>query len=229
MRTANLRNDLVKAPKHPPSFCDSICAEFGKNPYGESLWRVVWMPDRIFFNGGYWNEQGVFEYRKTRRYGIKPQWGLERWVPARAFGDPKTWAQRTMSGEGRLNQGAFPMWGSFLCTQLFTGTMSPFLLRQTLQDLSLGDLRTEYTTQEIMKAGTEEKDRRADESWDSEWELIDNPRRGLTYTAGGRRVNENDNLIIRKETEIAAATGGKFREATSGFSQMKNLEELNGK
>lgn len=224
----NLRNDLVKAPKHPPTFCASICAEYGTNPYDESLWRVVWMPDRIFFNGGYWNEDGLFQYRKTRRYGTKPQWGLERWVPASAFGDPKTWAQRTMRGEGRMSQGAFPMYGSFLCTQIFTGTLTPFLLKQTLQSLSLGDLRSKYTTRDILLAQSEEKERESDESWDREWELVDNPRRGLTYTAGGRRVNENDNLILRKETEIAAATGGQFREATSGFSQVKSLEDLSG-
>ena len=41
-------------------------------------------------------------------------------------------------------------------------------------------------------------------------------------------MNENDNLILRKETEIAAATGGQFREATSGFSQVKSLEDLSG-
>lgn len=222
----NLRNDLVKAPKHPPTFCNSICAEYGKNPYGESLWRVIWMSDRIFYNGGFWNEQGLFEYRKTRRYGTKPQWGLERWVPACTFGDPKTWFSRTMRGEGCMSQGPFPMFGMFLCVQLFTGTLTPALLRDTLQSLSLGDLRTKYTTRDVMQAEADERDRQSDENYDREWELVDNPRRGLTYTAGGRRINENDNLILRKETEIAAATGGQFREATSGFGQIKSLETL---
>ena len=220
------RNDLVLAPKRPPKFCEEICSQFGKNIYGENLWRVIWMPDRILINGGYWEEDGLFTYRRTRRYGKKPCWGLERYVGGRAFGNPEEWAARTFT-EGRFNQGSFPLHGAFLATAVFTTNLSPQLIKAQLRSVSLGKLAGDFTTRDIILSEYEKKEQADAERLDQEWNDIDNPRRGLTYTAGGQRVNQFDNDVFRKAAEIAANTGGKIRDAGKlGFSQIKDLEEL---
>jgi hypothetical protein len=220
-----MRHDLIAGHKVAPSFCEAICRPYGVNPYGESLWRVVWCPDRVFLLGGYWEANGQFEYRRTRRYGEHKRWILERYVPARVFGDPRTWAGRTANTEGFLNQGPFPDRGIYVCTDIFTEALTPTLVYRTVQSAALGDLLTQYQRLELKAQAEAERERESDERIDKEWELIDNPRRGLSF-AGGRRLNENDNLVLKKAGEIAAVTGGKFREATSGFNQVDSLEAL---
>lgn len=221
------RNDLVRAPKPVPKFCDELCSRYGRNPFGENLYRVVYLPDRVFCNGGYWTEHGLFQYLRQHRYGVKPTWGLERWVPAKAFGSSDTWAERTMvNGEGKLEQGSFPMRGSYICVVPFVGNLTFALVSLTLRELGLGDLKKMGDTRDSILMDAAEKDRLWEEAYDRDWEEIDSPRRGLSYTAGGKRVNQHDNDVLKKETEIAAVTGGKFREAKSGFGQMKDLKEL---
>lgn len=220
-----MRCDLVPGYKKPPTFCDVICRRYGLNRNGEANWRVRWCPDRVTLFGGYWGESGRFEYKRIRRYGTKQNWILERFVPAKYFGDPATWAGRTSNSEGYLNQGPYPIDGLYICTDIFKEPLTPTLVGRAIQSAALGDLADMWIKADVKRQEVEEMDRLSDERFDREWELIDNPRRGLTY-AGGQRLNEHDNLVVEKATEIAAQTGGKFREAKSGFEQISSLEDL---
>jgi hypothetical protein len=220
-----MRHDLIPGHKVAPSFCDAICRSYGVNVFNESLWRVVWCPDRVFLLGGYWESNGLFEYRRVRRYGEQQRWILERYVPARVFGDPRTWAGRTSNHEGYLNQGPFPQRGLYVCTDIFTESLTPTLVYRTIQSAALGDLLTQAQRLELKAQAEAEREQASDERIDGEWDTIDNPRRGTSFT-GGRRLNQNDDLVLKKAGEIAAITGGKFRQATSGFNQVESLETL---
>lgn len=220
-----MRHDLVPGHKQPPVFCDDICRRYGLNREGESLWRVIWCPDRVTLFGGYWDDSGLFTYKRVRRYGTQRKWILEKFVPAKDFGDPATWAGRTANRDGYLNQGPFPIDGMYVGTHTFVEPLTPTLVNRTIQSVALGRLASTWQIADLMRQEAEAVEQASDERIDREWELIDNPRRGLTY-AGGRRLNEHDNLVVKKATEIAAQTGGRFREATSGFEQIENLDVL---
>jgi hypothetical protein len=186
------------------------------------------MPDRIFQNGGYYEEDGMFQYRNMKRYGNKPCWGLERYVPGKAFGNPKQWAAKTIR-EGKFNIGSFPLHGAYLCTTVFKGNLSPLLLKTQLQSTALGHLAGDYTLRDMALAESEAKTQGDLDRLDQEWNDTDNPRRGLTYTAGGQRVNQFDNDVFREAAKIAAKTGGEIKKVDHvGFGQIKSLEELNG-
>lgn len=220
-----MRHDLVPGYKQPPDFCEAICRRYGANRYGELIWRVRWAGDRIKLNGGYWDATGRFEYMRVRRYGEHKVWLLERYVPAKFLGHPQTWAGATSNSEGYLNQGPYPAEGIYICTDIFKEALTPTLVMRAIQATALGDLTTQSMRAEVRRQEIEEKDRESDERFDREWELIDNPRRGTTF-AGAQRLNDHDNLVIKKAIEIAAETGGKFRDAKSGFEQLASLEDL---
>ena len=220
-----MRNDLIPGYKMPPAFCEEICRRYGVNRFGEAIWRVRSCRDRVMFIGGYWDENGRFEYKRTRRYGNQGSWILERYVPAKVFGDPRTWAGRTSNTEGYLNQGAYPVDGVYICTDMFTQPLTPTLVMRAIQSSALGDLADAWMKADVKRQEIDARERKSDESFDREWEMVDSPRRGLTYS-GGKRVNEHENLVVQKATEIAAQTGGQFREAKSGFEQIDSLEAL---
>lgn len=220
-----MRCDLVAGHKNPPAFCDAICRRYGLNRDGESVWRVRWCPDRVTLFGGYWDESGRFDYKRVRRYGSQKKWMLEKYVPAKDFGDPATWGGRTANTEGYLNQGPFPIEGTYICTHMFEEPLTPTLVYRTIQSVAYSHLLSTWQIADQMYQQAAEQEKESDERFDREWALIDNPRRGLTY-ASGRRVNEHDNVVVQKATEIAAQTGGQFREATSGFEQIEDLEKL---
>jgi hypothetical protein len=220
-----MRSDLIPGWKQPPDFCDEICRRYGVNRNGETIWRVRWCSDRFVLFGGYWDESGRFEYKRVRRYGSQQYWILEKYVPSKDFGNPATWAGRTSNSDGYLNQGPFPVDGLYICTHIFKEPLTPTLVYRTVQSVYLGRLATIWTMHDLLLQQADERERESDENFDREWGLIDNPRRGMTF-AGGQRLNQDANRIIEKATEIAAATGGQFREATSGFEQIESLEEL---
>src|SRR5580692_2425157 len=133
-----MRLELVPGWKQPPDFCDAICRRYGVNRDGEALWRVRWCPDRVVLFGGYWDESGLFQYKRTRRYGTQQKWILERYVPAKDFGDPATWGGRTANSDGYLNQGPFPVGGMYICTHIFEDPLTPTLVYRAVQSVALG-------------------------------------------------------------------------------------------
>lgn len=67
---------------------------FGKNPYNENLWRIVFAPSRVHLvHGDFGNSKWVPMYRH-----IGPLWVLEKWMSADAFaGMSRTRWEREMT------------------------------------------------------------------------------------------------------------------------------------
>ena len=221
-----MRIDLVKGYKRPPAFCDVICRAYGVNRSGEPLWRVRCERDRIALFGGYWEGTGQFEYKRTRRYSNDSEWILERYVPAREFGSPESWSSRSSNVEGYLNQGPYPVEGVYICTHRFTQPLTPTLVYRTVQSVAYSHLLDDWTRLDMKRQEIAADEQQKDDTYDREWEMIDSPRRGMTF-AGAKRLNQDENRIIEKATEIAAQTGGKFKQAKQGFEQIESLEALN--
>jgi len=152
-----------------------------------------------------------------RRYGVN-RFGEAIWRV-------RSCRDRVMFIEGFLNQGAYPVDGVYICTDMFTQPLTPTLVMRAIQSSALGDLADAWMKADVKRQEIDARERKSDESFDREWEMVDSPRRGLTYS-GGKRVNEHENLVVQKATEIAAQTGGQFREAKSGFEQIDSLEAL---
>ena len=83
---------------------------FGKNPYGENLWRVVWAPSRRVLAG---DDSGFHWVHAYRQAG--PVWILEKWV------DPFTFCQMTREKWDRemLVLGPYPSRGEYIQAHIF--------------------------------------------------------------------------------------------------------------
>jgi hypothetical protein len=70
-----LEYDPVASLRHFPM----ALGRFGKNPYGEPLYRIVSADSRRRLVGGFWQETGEVGYHWTRKYKRIEGWILERW------------------------------------------------------------------------------------------------------------------------------------------------------
>lgn len=77
--------------KPVPEFCERFLKQFGRNPYGDPLYRVVWGegPQNEIITGGLWFDNDKVEYRKVKSPNIK-KYILMKWLPAEMFGSPRT-------------------------------------------------------------------------------------------------------------------------------------------
>ena len=65
----------------PPVIDEATMARFGKNPFGENLWRIVWAPSRRTLA-----IDPLGEHSHVRIYRqIGERWVLERWITAWEF------------------------------------------------------------------------------------------------------------------------------------------------
>lgn len=100
-----MRYDIVgrQAPQHLQRM---LARRYGRNAFGEPLFRLVWAPARLERSGGLWTDwrgghavrgQGllrrVAEIRWVRKYPGEVCWLLEQWTPPQAYGTPETWGQ----------------------------------------------------------------------------------------------------------------------------------------
>ena len=91
-------------------------ARYGKNPYGDSLYRVVFSDSRTDLLGGKWPD-GACEYRESPRYpGIRGQWILEKWCSAEEYaGKPDAYAREQWDSESHLlTCGPYPTRGEYV-------------------------------------------------------------------------------------------------------------------
>lgn len=200
---------------------------YGRTPYGENRYRVVWGPSRYRIMGGYWEDAAKNEYRLAPIYGPTAQWVLEHWRPAVIFGSPQIWDTQTTTPEGFWGCGPFPAHGDFIGLQKFSaknarddGGILPELAltayavmeHRLLQFISEADRQRTYT-EEAMR-----KERAQDASFDDMWKEAQLSRPGLSIGAGGafNKQQEIDDYARRIERANAFVDGREFRH---GFKQ----------
>jgi len=115
-------------------WASELLARYGSNPYGHPNLRLSWSPHVARIFGGFWQDHGVLEYRRS--FDARQQWILEKWFPARFWGDPITWLRDGMTPEGFLSNGPYPYRGKYLEVFRFEQTPEPglvlFAARQTM-------------------------------------------------------------------------------------------------
>lgn len=89
---------------------------FGKNPYGENLYRIVYSDSRRNLVGGLWND-GTKGYRWAPTYDqIRGKWVLERWLAADEFAgcSRESWDSTLVDpNSGYLLLGPYPFRGEY--------------------------------------------------------------------------------------------------------------------
>jgi hypothetical protein len=207
--------------KLAPQWAQEPLKKFGLNPYGQPNFRVVWGPSRQKLIGGFWEDNGHHEYRRTVKYSLDPKWVLERWRPASIYGDPKTWETQTTTPDGFFGIGPFPAHGEYESVQAFsTGRgisgyvpLEPGLIEITARAVVMGrinsysDIRTVLETEELAK------DRAHDQKIDDIWAEAQLSRPGLSIGPGGafNKQAEIDDYARRIERSKAYVNARKFK------------------
>lgn len=109
MTRDDLRGRL--APRH---LVRLIAGRWGRNPFGEPRYRLVWGPSRLERSGGLWRDwqpgtattdkrtqrawRARLEMRWVRKYGDEECWLIEAWHPAEHYGLPETWYRPQADG-----------------------------------------------------------------------------------------------------------------------------------
>ncbi len=96
-------------------------AKYGKNTYGENLYRIVFSNSRKNLAGGTWPDLSV-GYRWVPTYrAIKDQWVLERWLPCIQFaGSKQNWENLKDTVSGWPLLGPYPERGDYQHTFTFS-------------------------------------------------------------------------------------------------------------
>lgn len=106
-----------RAPHH---LSELLLRRYGRNPFGEPNYRLVWAPARLERSGGLWNDwaggarsrggllRRVAEVRWVRKYPGEVCWLVEQWTPPAAYGTPEQWGRPVAEGGTRL----VTSWGS---------------------------------------------------------------------------------------------------------------------
>ncbi|MBZ5528940.1 MAG: hypothetical protein LAN71_13695 [Acidobacteriia bacterium] len=97
----------------------------GVNRFGEANYRAVWGWNRLAWIGGKFEERDpqsgalvreVVELRREPKYPQVNRWHIERWVPPKAYGAPRTWYAQTVeraNGESIPALGPYPARGEY--------------------------------------------------------------------------------------------------------------------
>lgn len=113
-----------------------LLRRYGRTPFGEPRYRLVWAPSRLETSGGEWNDWDASssladrqagkraplrrrqELRWVRKYPGEACWLIERWVPAENYGSPEQWYRPLTDGGTRLPCGIcacgeYPRFGDY--------------------------------------------------------------------------------------------------------------------
>jgi hypothetical protein len=223
-----VRNDLFPAARLAPQSYQDILARFGQNLYGENLLRLIWLPARFYTAGGWWEVEREFAYKRVPKYGIKNQrWAIEKWMPANTYGTPDTWERSTLSPEGFMQVGPFPVHGEYESAAVFSVGQGPqgyvplepgtVLLQAQL--IHLGRQRSIWDIRHSIRSDQEMIARRQDESFETMWQSVRHSRTGLTLGPAGNYSEQNAineykaRLLAHREAWIPEA------DYQHGFSQ----------
>jgi hypothetical protein len=209
----------------PPQYAKML-ERFGKNPYGENVFRLVWGPCRTRIFGGYWEDVSKHEYRLVSKYGPTPQWVLEYWRPSIVYGSPAIWNMQTVSADGYWQCGPFPAHGAFEALAKFSPKNAseygilpePGLLLYSVMEHRLGVLVSEAQRKRIYEDDAVRKEREQDVAFDEMWQEAQLSRPGLSIGAAGafNKQAEIDDYARKIERANAFLDNRKFRP---GFKQ----------
>lgn len=113
-----------------------LLRRYGRTPFGEPRYRLVWAPSRLERSGGEWADWGESVSLADRQAGKRPPvrrrqelrwvvkypgevcWLIERWVPAENYGSPELWYRPLTEGGTRLACGIcacgdYPCFGDY--------------------------------------------------------------------------------------------------------------------
>lgn len=205
------RHDMTLSGLEPPAWCHDLLKQYGQNPWGEDIFRVCWAPRRVTLYGGYWHDNGVFEYRYVPRYGKMKAWIMERWLPARHFATPQTWAAATVNGEGYLSNGAYPTYGLYISNQTFTATDHSYIpilpddVRLTAQACYCNRVKKTWEIRDAILTDEKVKEYMSDHEFEKKWDETHGVRRGVSFSKDG--VVQNTNAEIEAYKQKLAASG----------------------
>lgn len=101
-------------------------SEYGKNPQGAPIWRVVWADSRVekFYYEGIMHESPLYEMAAGK-------WILEKWLSAEKFvGMTRTaYSELMLSGKFGGVQMEYPELGEYQLSEVFPGEVVPELAR----------------------------------------------------------------------------------------------------
>jgi hypothetical protein len=209
-----------------PAWCEKLLAQFGKNCYGENIFRVVPSWSRVLLFGGYWEDNGLFQYRTVPKYGSKKVWVFERWLPARHYGSPQSWASSTSNREGYLSIGPYPKFGVYECCYLFAAPdhsyipLLPDLVLLTAQSIYSGRTRKVWDIRNAILSEEQAKEQLKDKEFSDMWDECHGVRRGMSFSSTSVLQN-ND---AEKEEYIRKLASSDIRvqkeEFKPGFQQL---------
>lgn len=227
------RYDLFKGSKQAPPWCAEILAKYGTNPFGEPMFRVVWLPSRCYLNGGYWETTQEFTYKRVPKYGINEhKWVLEKWLPASQYGSPEWWDFQTSGNEGFLGCGPFPTYGEYECVTIFStgrGDSGFVPLNAGMLDLQArlvysGNGQSNYEVKTLLFNEENKKAAREDAQFEQNWENTQHTHKGLTVGAAG---SYNPDIAFQVYLEKLISLGEQIfhskEEFQKGFSQQQEL------
>lgn len=221
---------LVQAPE----WATAGLEKFGRNPYGERNFRVVWAPSRTRIIGGKWDDNGKHEYRRLPKYGKQPRWILERWRPASMYGSPERWETDFITPDGFYAVGPYPRHGEYESCEVFQakdqygrpikgwGGFVPLeagLVELTARAVWMGRIGTYSDIRIRLRDEELEKERRQDMTFDEMWKERQASREGLTLGYGNGFVNkqqEIDDYVRKLERRKLWINRNRF---TPGFSE----------
>lgn len=217
----------------PPNMTEGL-KKFGVNRYGEPNFRVVWAPSRTRIIGGFWQDKGVHEYRRTSKYGLTPRWILERWRPASMYGTPELWDRENVTPDGFYAVGPFPSHGEYESCEVFQAKdengraikgwagfvpLEPGLVELTARAVWMGRINTYSDIRIALRDEELRKEREKDKRFDEQWAERQTVREGLTLGYGKGFVNkaaEIEDYARRIERARVFIDARKFRP---GFRQ----------
>jgi len=215
----------MKVKEAPPHYA-KLLERFGRNPYGQNIYRLIWAPSRMRIFGGYWNDTGKREYRLVQKYGPTPQWALEVWRPATIYFSPEIWNRQTVSADGFLTCGPFPVHGEYECLNKFSAKNAddggilpePGLVLYLVMEQRLLRAFSESQRKAVYEDEAAKGERSQDADFDDMWKEAQLSRSGLSIGAAGafNKQQEIDDYARRIERANAFVDARKFRQ---GFKQ----------
>lgn len=185
---------------------------------------MVWAPSRYSLLGGYWDDTGTFGYRRVPKYGVRPMWGLERWVPAKNYGNYKTWAIDTMTEDGHLAIGPFPRFGEYEMTYLFCDKahnylpLFPDMVGLSARGIWAGRINKVWDIRNALISEDKAKESIHDESFEQMWNDAQSVRKELSFGAGGS-FNHQAKIEAKKRDLLAKNIGEDAKSFRPGFRQ----------
>jgi hypothetical protein len=222
------RNDMFPGARFAPPEYQAILIKYGRNLLGENIFRLIWLPSRCYWAGGWWEIEGEFGYKRQPKYGVKNQrWAIEKWLPPSTYGSPQMWDQSTASREGYLQVGPFPARGEYECAAVFSVGQGPagyVPLEPGTVDLQArliynGRSRSLWDIRNALRSDQEMESRRKDREFDEMWDSVQHSRKGITLGPSGHYSEENaineykQRLLARQDAWVAQA------DFQKGFAQ----------